>query len=294
MTQIPSIFHPHDLQHVHLPDFFTVAERRHRDLWYRTLANQASLVSVTSEWGKRDLVENLGLPAGKIAVIPLAPALAAYGSPLVDAERERLLGSLGIVRPFALYPAQTWPHKNHLRLIGALRKLHDRGVIVDLMCTGAPNEHTVAVETAVGSAGLREHMRLLGYVSEHQLKALYASARCLIMPTLFEAAGGFGPVAEAFLAGVPVACSNVTSLPEQVGDAALLFDPLDEDAIAGALERLWADAGLRDELVRQGRENIRRFSWERVARTFRAHYRRLAGRPMDPDDVALLAACAEF
>ena len=294
LTQIPSIFHPHDLQHVHLPDFFTAAERRHRDLWYRTLAKQASLVSVTSEWGKRDLVANLGLPPGKIAVIPLAPALAAYGSPLVDTERERLLGSLGIVRPFALYPAQTWPHKNHLRLVGALRKLHDRGVIVDLMCTGAPNEHTAAVETAVGSAGLREHLRLLGYVSEDQLKALYASARCLIMPTLFEAAGGFGPVAEAFLAGVPVACSNVASLPEQVGDAALLFDPLDEDAIAGALERLWTDAGLRDELVRRGRQNIRHFSWDRVARTFRAHYRKLAGRPLDPDDVALLDARVDF
>jgi glycosyltransferase involved in cell wall biosynthesis len=91
-----------------------------------------------------------------------------------------------------------------------------------------------------------------------------------------------------------VACSNVTSLPEQVGDAALLFDPLDEDAIASALGALWSSGELRATLAQRGRANVSRFSWDRVARTFRAHYRRLAGGPLEVEDVALLVRKAEF
>jgi glycosyltransferase involved in cell wall biosynthesis len=294
LTSIPSIYHPHDLQHVHLPEFFSETERRQRDLWYRAFADQAAVVSVTSEWGKRDLVQHLGVPPKKIAVVPLAPALAAYGEPLTETQRDSVLAAKGIVRPYALYPAQTWPHKNHVRLIHAIKKLCDRGLDVDLVCTGTLNESFPRIQEAVAKSKLQDRIHFLGYVTVGELQALYAGARCLVMPTLFEAAGGFGPIAEAFLAGVPVACSNVTSLPEQVGDAALLFDPLDEDAIASALGTLWSDGDLRATLAQRGRANISRFSWELVARTFRAHYRRLAGRQLGAEDAALLDRKAEF
>lgn len=294
LTSIPSIFHPHDLQHVHFPEFFADAERCHRDLWYKTLADQAALVSVTSRWGKRDLMEHLGIPPEKIAVVPLAPALAAYGEPMDEVAQAATLARFGVSRPFALYPAQTWPHKNHVRLVRAVRLARERGSDVTLVCTGALNDGYPEVRRAVVEAGLEGCVTFLGYVTAAELQALYASARCLVMPTLFEAAGGFGPVAEAFLSGVPVACSHVTSLPEQVGDAALLFDPDDEASIALALRELWTDEGLRAELVRRGRENIGRFSWERVALTFRAHYRRLAGWPLAASDVELLHDAAEF
>ena len=294
LTSIPSIYHPHDLQHVHLPEFFSEAERRQRDLWYRSFADQAAVVSVTSEWGKRDLVRHLGVPAEKIAVVPLAPALAAYGQPLTETQRDRVLAAKGIVRPYALFPAQTWPHKNHVRLVHAIRRLNDRGLDVDLVCTGTLNDSFSSIQEAIAESNLQDHVRFLGYVTVGELQALYAGARCLVMPTLFEAAGGFGPIAEAFLAGVPVACSNVTSLPEQVGDAALLFDPLDEAAIASALGTLWSDGDLRATLVQRGRANVSRFSWEHVARTFRAHYRRLAGRRLGAEDAALLDRKAEF
>lgn len=294
ITSIPTIFHPHDLQHVHFPEFFSDAERRQRDLWYRTLCDQASVVSVTSEWGKRDLVENLDVDPGKIAVVPLAPALAAYGPALDDQERSSLLDGLGVRGDFAFYPAQTWPHKNHARLVGALKLLRERGTDITLVCSGAKNEYLPALERFVRDQGMDDRVLFVGYVSPKELQALYAGARCMIMPTLFEAAGGFGPIAEAFLAGVPVACSNVTSIPEQVGDAALVFDPLDERAIAATVERLWTDSALRADLVDKGRQNIMRFSWDRTARTFRAHYRRLAGRNLNVEDVTLLGTRPEF
>ena len=141
---------------------------------------------------------------------------------------------------------------------------------------------------------MEDRVVFVGYVSSRELQALYAGARCVLMPTLFEAAGGFGPIAEAFLAGIPVACSNVTSLPEQVGDAAVVFDPLDEQDMAQGIERVWTDASLRTELIRRGSENIGRFSWDRTARTFRAYYRQLADRPLTPEDIALLSRTAEF
>lgn len=91
------------------------------------------------------------------------------------------------------------------------------------------------------------------------------------------------------LARVPAACSNVTSLPEQAGDSAIVFDPDDIEAIADAVRRLWTDEELRQRLVTQGVENVSRFSWDRTIRIFRAHYRRIAGRPTSAEDRELLA-----
>jgi glycosyltransferase involved in cell wall biosynthesis len=294
LTDIPTIFHPHDLQHIHLPEFMSPEERRHRDVWYRTLCDQAAVVSVTSHWGKGDLVENFAVPAEKIVVVPLAPALGAYGEQLADREPHDIIAELGVASPYALYPAQTWPHKNHERLIRAIAMLRDAGVRVELVCTGAKNQYFPEVQEVVSELRLDDQVHFLGYVTERQLQALYAGARCLVMPTLFEAAGGFGPIAEAFSAGVAVACSNVTSLPEQVGDAAIVFDPYDVAAIAAALSRLWTDGDLRLELTRRASVKIRAFTWDRVARTFRALYRRLAGENLNDEDRSLLERQTEF
>lgn len=110
----------------------------------------------------------------------------------------------------------------------------------------------------------------------------------MVFPTLFE---GWGmPISEAFLAGAPVACSSVTSLPEQAGDAALAFDPLRPEEIADAIIRLWTDEALRSTLVGRGRARVARFGWERTARIFRAHYRRVANRPLTSEDRELIAS----
>lgn len=130
-------------------------------------------------------------------------------------------------------------------------------------------------------------MTWLGYVDAPVLSVLYRLARAVVVPTLFEAASA--PVWEAFEAGVPVACSSVTSLPEQVGDAAVLFDPLDVDAIAGAIARVWSDEELRRVLIRRGHERMAGRSWRATALTFRAHYRRLARRRLSDEDRDLLA-----
>jgi glycosyltransferase involved in cell wall biosynthesis len=108
----------------------------------------------------------------------------------------------------------------------------------------------------------------------------------MVFPSLFE---GFGmPISEAFVMGAPTACSNVTSLPEQADDAALIFDPQNIDEIARTLFRLWTDDALREDLAVRARKRVSSLKWERTARIFRAHYRRLSGRQLAPQDQLLV------
>jgi glycosyltransferase involved in cell wall biosynthesis len=288
LTDLPSIYHPHDLQHIHLPDNFTSWRRRRRELEYGTFCRQAAMVAVTSEWGRRDVIEHFGLPEEKVAVVPWAPPTLAYEAP----DESALIAvskRLELPPRFLFYPAHAWPHKNHLALFRALACLRDEdGLTVSFVCTGGDHPYATELLNERRALGLDEQVRWLGYVSPADLRALFELCDGVVVPTLFEAASG--PVWEAFVAGAPVACSNVTSLPAQAGDAAIVFDPHDETALVDAVRRLWLDEELRRELGRKGRERVGTFTWERTARHFRAHYRRIAGRELDATDRALLEA----
>jgi glycosyltransferase involved in cell wall biosynthesis len=287
LTPLPTIYQPHDLQHLHLPRLFTRRERIGRERRYRRFCAEASLVVTSSSWARDDVAAHYGVPAGRLAVIPPGPPTVEYAPPTPE-RLEAVRRTLALDGPFAIYPAQTWPHKNHIGLLRALRLLKDRGLRVPLVAPGRRNEFFPRIERAVRTLGLSDQVRFVGFVTGEELQCLYRLARAAVVPTLFEAASF--PVMEAQLAGVPVACSRVTSLPRQVGDTALLFDPADPARIADALERLWRDDALRADLAARGRENAARFTWARAARTFRAHYRRLAGWAMSDDDRRLVAA----
>jgi glycosyltransferase involved in cell wall biosynthesis len=129
-------------------------------------------------------------------------------------------------------------------------------------------------------------VRFLGYVTATELRAIYHAAQFVIFPSLFE--GGGLPVLESFHESVPVACSNVTALPEYAGDAALLFHPFSIESIADVLRRMTTDADLRETLRQRGSARIRLFTWERTAKTYRALYRQVARAPLSDEDRALL------
>jgi glycosyltransferase involved in cell wall biosynthesis len=287
-TAVPSLYHPHDLQHRHLPQFFAPRERVKREVMLRSFCAQARLVPVTSSWVKRDVIEQFGLPEEKVAVVPLTGALGAYPAPTED-DLAATRAKLGLPDAFAFYPAQTWPHKNHLALLDAIAMLRDRhAVTVPLVCSGRQTDHFAAIRARVAELGLAPAVRFVGFVSPIELRSLYALCRCVVVPTTFEAASG--PLNEAFQAGAPAACSNVTSLPEQAGDSALVFDPHRPEEIAGAILALWTDQGLRRTLAERGRANVARFTWARTARHFRAWYRKLGARALTAEDRHLLEA----
>jgi glycosyltransferase involved in cell wall biosynthesis len=292
LTDVPTIYHPHDLQHLHFPHYFSKAVIAQRELFYRTLCDQASVVAVASNWVKRDLIEHYGLAANRIQVVPLAPPLSEYPEPR-SSQLEATCEKYHLPREgYAFFPSRTWPHKNHLGLLEALSILRRSGMTVPLVCSGRLTPFAHRISARARELGLEHQVRFLGLVDPVELRCLYQMSRCVVLPTRFEAASF--PMWEAFLARVPCGCAAVTSLPEQAGGAALLFDPDQPESIAGALRTLWTDEAVRDELALKGSENVSRLSWERTAEIFGILYRRAAGRPLNASESSVLADADRF
>lgn len=286
LTKVPSIYHPHDLQHVHLSGLFTAQEYKTREVMYKNYCEQSSMISVTSSWGKKDLIEHYGLPEKKIQVIPLAPLTSEYATPS-EIDMAMVRNKYALPEKFIFYPAQTWQHKNHLNLLEALAILRDDyRLVVPLVCSGRKSAFYSTIEQRIRELQLEDQVKFLGFVETQELSCLYRMSHAVIIPTKFEAASF--PIWEAFEVGVPVSASNVTSLPEQVGEAALLFDPERSEEIALSIFKLWTDDRLCTRLIQEGKRNVAHFSWVKTAQLFRAHYRRISGNPLSKLDYDLV------
>jgi glycosyltransferase involved in cell wall biosynthesis len=288
LTEVPSIYQPHDLQHLHLPDLFSRWMHDRREVVYRTHCERAAAVVTMTSWGREDLIRSYGLPADKVWVVPGASVLPEYPAPSAR-DLEQLRSRLSLPQAFLLYPAQTWPHKNHERLLEALALLRDReGAVVPVVCPGRQTSHYRRIRERVRELGVEEASRFPGFVSPLELRGLYELATGLVFPSRFE---GWGlPVCEAFSAGLPVASSSATGLPDLVSEAGLIFDPDDTEQIADRVLRLWRDPELRVTLARRGKQRGAEFSFDRTAKLFRAHYRRIAQQPLSEEDRILLAS----
>ncbi len=283
---LPTIFNPHDLQHLQFPQFFSKEDAAWREAIYRAGCSHAQAIAAESRWVKGDIVRRYHVDARKVYAILRGSPTQLYdqttGKILAKAKRK-----FRLPEAFAFYPAQTWAHKNHIRLLEALRLLRDRdGLAIHLVCTGKKNSFWPQIEARIRKLKLDNQVNFLGFVSPSELRAIYHLAEFLVFPSLFEG-GGF-PITEAFQEGAPVACSCATSLPEYGGDAVLLFDPTSTESMAQALRRMSADARLRETLRQRGSGRIRLFEWERTARTYQALYRKVGGRPLSREDCALL------
>jgi glycosyltransferase involved in cell wall biosynthesis len=270
LTELPSIYQPWDLQHLHLPEFFTPEAIARREREYRTFCERATRVIVASGWARDDLVLRYALAREKVAVIPVPAPTVAYEEPTAD-DLERIVRRLGLPDRYALYPAATWEHKNHLRLLEALAILRAEGVDVPLVCTGARTVRDAEIQAAARRLNVADLVTFLGFVSPFDMRVLYRRARMLVFPSLFE---GWGlPIVEALADGVPVACARVTSLPDLVGDGAVLFDPYDVGDMARAVELAWRDEAVRARLIEEGRTVAAELNWDRCARAYRDQYR---------------------
>jgi glycosyltransferase involved in cell wall biosynthesis len=271
----PFIYQPHDLQHLHLPEMFSRAELRRRAAFYAPLCRAAARVVVGTSWVKDDLIAAFGLAPASVTVIALAPL-----APIQPTQAPSLPAN------YLYYPAAPWPHKNHRRLISAFASFATTRPDAHLVLTGARVPTGVDVMAVAAAHDVAHRVHALGYLTEGALAAVYAQARAVVVPTLFESASF--PIWEAFQRGIPVACSTVTALPRQVGDAALLFDPLDVSAIATALGQIWDDVALRTILVERGKRRVAEFSWAETAQRYIALYRTLLSCATAAD-TALLA-----
>jgi glycosyltransferase involved in cell wall biosynthesis len=259
--RLPSVVTIHDLIYHHFPETFPAASRIGLRLLVPAGARRANRVIAISEATKRDLVETIGLAPEDIEVVHNGFGLAEQVEPATRAElrdRYRVDGS-----PILLTVSPALRHKNLARLIDAFAEL-TRERPATLVLVGHGGLEQEALEALASERGVRDRLVFTGWIESRDLEGLYRAASLFVYPSLFE---GFGmPVLEAMRRGVPVACSNVSSLPEVAGDAAELFDPHDVNAVATAMRRLLDDDERRAELVRNGDRRYRLFTWERAAR----------------------------
>jgi glycosyltransferase involved in cell wall biosynthesis len=270
-----------DLQYLYYPEFFDPPARHERDRHFRQVCRVASRVVCISEYTRRTVLQHSELAADRTAVVWIATR-KRWDRP-DRAGAQRVLPALAL-QPgrYLLYPANFWRHKNHellLMAFGIFRARHPQADL-KLVLTGAPSARRDELMEATRRMGLEAWVVFAGYLPNEDFAALLTGSAALLFPSLFE---GFGmPVLEAMAAGVPVACGNLTSLPEIAGPqehpAALLFDPRRPAEIVEAIERLESDPALRAGLIERGLRHAAAFlTPEEMAARYWAVFEEAAG-----------------
>lgn len=250
---IPIILSFMDMQHEFQPENFSAAELMHRRTAFKPSAERADKIISISQHATQSLIDKFGIPAEKIETIYLAGDLS---------NKQKKVD--GLPKDYMFYPAADWPHKNHLRLLEVIRKLKDEGFGGKLVLSGFRSDKAAVIHNKIQELQLEDAVVDLGPLSFEELAYVHKHAKMLICPSRFE---GFGiPPLEAMSAGTPVACSNTTSLPEVVGDAALTFNPESADEIKMVIEKLWNDKKLREQLIEKGHKQVKKFSWQKMAK----------------------------
>ena len=236
----------------------------------RLAARRATRVLTVSESSTRDILRFVDAEPGKIDVIYNAFD-DRFGVEPCEEDVVRVRDRYQLGDEFVLYAGNVKPHKNLERLIQAFNIVRKRGLNhLKLVLIGDEISKYAALRRAVHHYQLHKYVRFLGYMPEETLAVMYRLAAVFVFPSLYE---GFGlPPLEAMASGTPVVTSNLSSLPEVVGDAAMLVDPYDPQAIADGIKRVLTDERLRRELRTKGLARARQFSWETSVRRVREIY----------------------
>jgi len=273
----PTVVTVHDIAYELFPQFFSPRDRWLLSATVPLSSRLAARVIAVSEWTKRDLIRWYHISEEKIRVV----YEAADDRFLVDIPEEKVTEvrkRYAEGRRYVLAVGDIQPRKNLGRLVEAFGMLVAKAAIeedVILIIAGQSQWQGAQVARQVEEQGLAQRVRFPGYVSDEDLPALYRGAEVFVYPSVYE---GFGlPPLEAMTCGTPVICSSASSLPEVVGEAAMLFDPYDVSALAQALRDLLCDEAKRQELVLAGLVRATQFSWEKAARETVAVYQEAVG-----------------
>jgi len=260
-SRSPLVLTVHDICYATNPEWFSERDLRVLNANVPRSIRNAAHVITDSQAARRQIIETYGVADDRITAIAIGPGAGAQ--PISEEAAREGIATLGLARerPYLLAVGNLQPRKNLVRLIEAFRIVSGRGHDVDLVIVGP--RHYRAEDAVAAASSVSDRVHFTGYVTERKLAACYRCAIALVFPSLYE---GFGlPALEAMAHGTPIACSNAGSLPEVCGDAALLFDPLSADSIAGSIQQLLDDSDLRRRLSASGTERARSFSWTRTA-----------------------------
>jgi glycosyltransferase involved in cell wall biosynthesis len=267
-----------DLQHMDYPQFFSRREIEVRNAFMNDMCRKADTIICISESTRKAVITHLRCDPDRTHTIHIC-IQSRLVKPDARQAKEHLVKLSLDQRPYMFFPANFWPHKNHLMLITAYGMYLSRNpeAALDLVFTGALDAAQRDVKENVRRMGLEQRIHFLGFLPEDQLVALWAGCSFLVFPSLYE---GFGiPVLEAMNFGKPVICSNVTSLPEVAGDAALYFDPRKPHEIADCMERLTKNEDLRSELIHKGYKRLSLFQAKDMVDKYLEHFEDLLNNP---------------
>lgn len=252
----------YDLQSHYHTDNFSIEEREERQKNFKDACANANVLICISDFVRQTVIDNSTVDPENIKTIYIR---LAHRLPKMRIETMRSLLSYHQLshNHFLLYPANFWPHKNHKTLFAAFGlycNAHPQSTL-KLVCTGSDNSaHKLALLSTIRELGLEDKIIMPGFLSDDTFASFMHGCRALIFPSLYE---GFGmPTLEAMAHGKPVLCSNLTSLPEIVGSAAILFDPHSPTEIAHAIARLEADPILIEKLIQHGKDRVAVFGTE--------------------------------
>lgn len=258
MFDVLSVGFIHDLMHRYEKHFPEVGEKsiyNGRERIYKKMCSISDAIVVDSTLGKLQVIESYFPSAQKIYVLPY---ISNIMNTVKELEHIDVLKKYKIPKKFILYPAQFWKHKNHANLIKAFSKIKDNEV--GLVLIGSEKNNYKDVNRLINELDISKRIRILGYVSENDKVFLYKKAIAMIMPTFFGPTNI--PPLEAFELGCPVLISNVYGMPDQVGEAAILFDPYSINEISKAINLICSNNSLRNELIQKGYEKHQNWNKE--------------------------------
>jgi len=274
-TKIPVIITMHDLQEFHFPENFSSAERIHRTINNHKAMYEADKIIVSFEHIKKDIVNFYNVPDNKVSVCP-PPFAENWFTTKEESDWSSLVNKYSISKKYLLYPAATWPHKNHLRLLEALKEVQRRIPDIKLLCTGNKTDYYSSIEEKIKELEIENSVKFLGIVPEEDLIGLYKNAELVVIPTLYEA--GSGPLYEAMRYEVPVICARTTSLPETIGDERFMFDPNDEISLSKLIIQLLTNEKLREENLVNSRSKMKEFAKYDYFKNFWEVYNKLVNQ----------------
>jgi glycosyltransferase involved in cell wall biosynthesis len=268
----PTVLSMHDIQHLHHPEFFSWPRRLSRNVTYGLSARHATYFQASSDYIKEDLLSHFPwLSPEQIEVIPSGALIETFAT---RAAGKSLLEGYGLAERFLFFPAQLWPHKNHLTVLKALKQIETKhGAKIPLVLTGekfsaAPQIFKFIEEQSMG------YVRYVGKVPLENVVALYQKAAFMITATLHESSSL--PILEAAAAGAPIIASRIPPI-EELGQVLQLnlFDPLDVDGLARLIFALWHDERTASAQADYNREHIGFYSWENTARKYLRLFERI-------------------
>jgi len=257
---VPSVFTIPDMQHEYFPNFFDKSVLQWRKTYFQLSADRADMILTLSNNSRNDIIHFLDVSPEKVKTVYL-------GSPNWISENKKAntkkLTSKFIKSDYLFYPANTWPHKNHMRLLEAFNRIKYKNNI-NLLFSGYPHQADQKIRDFIIKNNLSNRIHFLGYIENEQMSYIYQNAFGLIFPSLFE---GFGiPIVEAFKSGCPVLCANNSSIPEIGGDAVLYFDGLSVSEISNSILKFISEPNLRSKLIEKGYERAKKFSYHKTAK----------------------------